>query len=167
METHLKNRAMTKHLAFCLMGLLSLTWVTWFEKGLGRKNLSRPQGHPSLKEPPLGDPSHNFPYHTQLRKASSYSLSVSLSRSYKKKKAYVQTHFFYGCFPSTWKSPGRRGIESEPRLRSKSQLQQHWILEPTALGQGSNHHFCGDPSHSSRICNPLCHRRNSYMQMHF
>ena len=55
---------------------------------------------------------------------------------------------------------GNSGIESEPQ-QTMLKLQQGWILQPTLPGQRSNLHLCSDPSHHSRILNPLDHSRNS------
>ena len=44
---------------------------------------------------------------------------------------------FFGCNHSMWKFPGP-GTESEPQFQPTPQLQQHWILNPNAPGQGSN-----------------------------
>lgn len=43
--------------------------------------------------------------------------------------------------------------ESKLQLKPTLQLQQHWILQPTAPGRGLNPHLHSDPSHCSQILN--------------
>ena len=48
-----------------------------------------------------------------------------------------------------------------PEAESKPQLWQSWILQPTMLGQGLN------PSHCTKVLNPLCHSGNSSCKFSF
>ena len=51
-----------------------------------------------------------------------------------------------------------------PGIESKPQLQQCWILYPTAHGQGSNSHLYSDPRCCSQILNPLLHGGSTYSE---
>ena len=87
------------------------------------------------------------------------SLSLTSSRF-----IYIATHdrisfYFFKSYVQHMEVP-RPGIESDSKLQTVPQLQQHWILSPTALGWGSNPCLC-NPSRCSQILNPLRHSGNS------
>ena len=70
--------------------------------------------------------------------------------------------FFLTLWPHPWYvEVPRPGILSKLQLQHILQLQQHWILEPTAPSLGSNPYLSSDSSCCSQIHNTLCHSRNS------
>ena len=85
-------------------------------------------------------------------------MAFLFAREYKVKKK--NSPFFFMAASQQMEVPGP-GIESEPQLWLKLQLQQCQILYLTMQDQRLNFHLHSDLSHCSQVLNPLCHSGTS------